>query len=207
MKKANLRLALSSLTFIGILKLLRNVILRLTGNAHFSTPLVPLSGMTVLADDLELAILEATQGSLTSRIKRDKLIASAKSMLTSQANYVRAVSNGDIEMLESSGFELAKMPERAGVPLAPDSITIRATNIATEVEMRWPKREGALGYRVFKTDQAPTDGTVWDYVDFTSRVSFKMRGLESFKPYWFSITSIGAAGESDLSKASMGRAA
>lgn len=207
MKKANIRLALSTLTFIGILKLLRNVILRLTGNAHFATPLVPLPEMTTLADDLDLAILEATNGSLASRIHRDKLIASAKVMLTSQGNYVRAVSNGDVEMLESSGFELAKVPERTGVPLAPDSITVRATNIATEVEMRWPKREGVLGYRVFKTDQPPSDSTVWDYVDFTSRVSFKMRGLDSFKPYWFSVTSIGAAGESDLSKATMGRAA
>ena len=207
MKKANIRLALSTLTFIGILKLLRNVILRLTGNTHFATPLVPLPEMTILADDLDLAILEATNGSLASRIHRDKLLLSAKTMLTSQANYIRAVSNGDVEMLESSGFELAKVPERTGVPLAPDTITVRATNIATEVEMRWPKREGALGYRVFKTDQPPTDTTVWDYVDFTSRVSFKMRGLESFKPYWFSVTSIGAAGESDLSKATMGRAA
>ena len=44
-------------------------------------------------------------------------------------------------------------------------------------------------------------------MDFTSRVSFKVNGLESYKPYWFSVTAIGAAGESDLSKAIMGRAA
>lgn len=207
MKKANIRLALSSLTIIGILKLLRNVIQKLTGNAHFATPIVSLSEMTTVADDLDRAILDATHGSLASRIHRDTLLLTAKTMLTSQANYVRAVSNGDVAMLESSGYDLAKVPERAGVPLAPDKITARATNIATEVEMRWPKREGALGYRVFRTDQPPTDATVWDYVDFTSRVSFKLRGLESFKPYWFSVTSIGAAGESDLSKAVMGRAA
>ena len=205
--KANIKLSLSKLTFIALLDLIRNVIAKLTGNAHFSTPFIPLVDMEGMADKLEAAIEKANKGSELDKRLRNDVVLEVKSMLRAQANYVRAICDGDGTKLLSSGFALAKVPERAGIPLAPDKITARATNIATEVEMRWPKSDGALGYRVFKTDQPPTDATVWDYVDFTSRVSFKLRGLESFKPYWFSVTSIGAAGESDLSKAIMGRAA
>lgn len=40
-----------------------------------------------------------------------------------------------------------------------------------------------------------------------SRSSYVFQGLESYKPYWFSITAIGTAGESDQSKPIPGRAA
>ena len=205
--KANIKLPISQLTFLGLLNLIRNVIAKLTGNAFFATPFIPLADMTIMANRLEAAIERANKGSELDKSVRNDVVAEVQSMLRAQANYVRAICDGDSTKLLSSGFDMAKRPERRAVPLAPDNITIRATNISHEVEMRWPKREGALGYRVFKTDKDPTTNPVWDYVDFTSRVNFKVRGLESYKPYWFSVTAIGAAGESDLSKAIMGRAA
>lgn len=205
--KTNIKLALASLSNLRVLALLRRVIQMLTGNANFPTPLVPLADMELLANKLDDAIAEAKEGSRVSKYQRNTFVAQAKVMLASQADYVRAVSKGDADMLVTSGFDMAKQPEHYGVPSAPVKLTSRATNVSQEVEVRWPKSTGVLGHRVFMTDKDPVTDPVWQYVDFTSRTSFVFTGLESYKPYWFSVTSIGAAGESDLSKPILGRAA
>lgn len=204
--KTNITLALAALSNLRVLALMRQVILKLTGNIFFTAPVVPLDEMTLLADRLDASIKEAKDGSRLSKIERNALVAEAKEMLTAQADYVRAVSRGDAAKLASSGYELAKTPERHGKPSAPEKLTSRATNVSREVEVRWPKSTGVLGHRVFMTDQDPVTNPTWEYVDFTSRTSFVFKGLESYKPYWFSVTSIGAAGESDLSKPILGRA-
>jgi hypothetical protein len=205
--KTNIKLALASLSNLRVLALLRQVVSMLTGNLFFPTPIVPLADMTLLADELEDAIKKAKSGDRVSIAERNILVDQAKEMLTSQADYVRAVSKGNRPMLLSSGFELSKERERYGIPLAPEKLSSRATKLSHEVEVRWPKATGILGHRVFMTDQDPVTNPTWEYVDFTSRTSFVFKGLESYKAYWFSVTSINSAGESELSKPILGRAA
>lgn len=204
--KANIKLALGRISPLHVAALLRNVLAKLTDNPFFANPVIPLEDMRVLADRLDAAIMVAVHGSRLSKIQRDDLLDLAKVMLTAQANYVRAVSKGAPEKLASSGFEPAKAREIYDVPLAPEKLTSRPTDLSQEVKVRWPKSLGAIGYRVFMTDKDPKMNNSWTYVAFTARGSFVFTGLESYKPYWFCVRALGSRGESDMSKPILGRA-
>ncbi|MEO7080548.1 MAG: fibronectin type III domain-containing protein [Flavobacteriales bacterium] len=206
MKRAEIKLAVSAMSFTQVNFLLSYVLSRLTDNPNFPTPVVPLSEMAALHDELTVAISEATNGGGLSRAIRNGLTRKGKEMLSAQANYVRAICNGDPSMLESSGFDLVKERERLGIPVTPEQLTARHTAKSQQVQLKWPRSAGARGYRVFKTDTDPLTEANWEYLDFTTRARFTINGLESFKAYWFCVSALGTAGESDRSKAIQGRA-
>ncbi|MCB9168125.1 MAG: fibronectin type III domain-containing protein [Flavobacteriales bacterium] len=205
--KANIALYLSKLLPAGVLALLRNVVAKMTGNAAFATPLVPLADMTAKADELQAAIEEATFGSRQSKLLRDEILEEAKAMLDAQAGYVRGVCNGEAALLESSGFDLAKPREPIGVPGIPQDMRAGITNRRGELKLRWKSVHGARGYQVWMTDKDPTLEANWQAIGYTTRVTHLVDSLDSFKAYWFCVSAIGTAGEGMQSDPAMGRAA
>ncbi|MCB9194216.1 MAG: fibronectin type III domain-containing protein [Flavobacteriales bacterium] len=205
--KANIALYLSKLLPAGVLALLRNVVAKMTGNAAFPTPLVPLADFTAKADELEVAIEEATDGSRQSKSHRDDILAEAKALLTAQADYVRSVCNGDATLLMSSGFDIARQPEPIGVPGIPQDMRAGITNRRGELKLRWKSVHGARGYQVWMTDKDPTLEANWQAIGYTTRVTHLVDSLDSFKAYWFCVSAIGTAGEGMQSDPAMGRAA
>ena len=189
--KANIRLSLSRLNPVSVLVLLRNVISKMTGNANFPTPKVPLADMTTLADNLSLAIDDANAGSLLAKSKRDDLVHSAKEDLNAQADYVRSICGGDRSMLLSSGFELAKERTPIGIPGVPANLFTRMTGKMGQLEVRFD----------------PELYNSWNAVGSTTRVKHLVTDLESYKAYWFCVSAIGTAGESAQSGPALGRAA
>lgn len=207
MKKNNIKLLLSILRPLGILALLRHVRTAMTTNPNFPEPLVKLADMLLLADELAEAIDRATNGGKLEREKRDKLVAKAKEMLNTQANYVRAMAKGDAEVLVSSGFELQRVPQPLGVPQAPVFKLGRATGRSGELDLRWNAARGVDAFRLHISTEDPAQGGKWEEVSITTKGRFMVTDLESYKAYWFGVTAIGAAGESALSEPLMGRAA
>jgi len=205
--KANIALRLSTLLPPGVLAMLRNVHAKMTGNAAFPTPLVPLADLKTKADALELAIEEATFGSRQSKLLRDELLREAKALLDAQAGYVRGVCNGDATLLESSGFDLARPRTPIGVPGTAQDLRTGVTNRRGELKLRWNSVRGAHGYQVWMTTQDPTTEANWQAIGYTTRVSHLVDNLESFKAYWFCVSAIGAAGEGMSCDPAMGRAA
>ena len=205
--KQNIRLTLSRLNPVAVLMLLRNVISKMTGNPLFATPKVPLADMTLLANELSAAIDLATAGSRQAKLDRNALVKTAKVDLNAQADYVRSICAGDAAMLNSSGFDLTKQPEPAGIPFAPLNVTVRATGKLGELEVRCDRSKGAIGYGVFMTTTDPAEKGPWTLLAYTGRVRYLATGLESYKPYWFCVTATGAAGDSAQSDPALGRAA
>ncbi|HQV37415.1 MAG: fibronectin type III domain-containing protein [Flavobacteriales bacterium] len=205
--KANIRLSLSRLNPVSVLVLLRNVISKMTGNANFPTPKVPLADMTTLADNLSLAIDDANAGSLLAKSKRDDLVHSAKEDLNAQADYVRSICGGDRSMLLSSGFELAKERTPIGIPGVPANLFTRMTGKMGQLEVRFDSVHGAHGYQLWMTDKDPELYNSWNAVGYTTRVKHLVTDLESYKAYWFCVSAIGTAGESAQSGPALGRAA
>ena len=205
--KANIKLSLFELTFVKLLALLRNVVAKMTGNANFTNPAVPLSDMTKLADDLEAAIEDATNGSRQSKLVRNALVQQGRTMLRVQADYVRSVCAGDVVKLESSGFELAKQREPVGIPGTAKDMQALFTNRRGDVELRWRSVYGAHGYQVWMTDKDPAIGANWQAIGYTTRVRHRITDLESLKSYWFCVSAIGTAGEGAQSDPAKGIAA
>jgi len=205
--KANIKLSLYELTFVKLLALLRNVVAKMTGNANFATPAVPLADMTKLADDLEAAIEDATNGSRQSKLVRNALVDQAREQLRIQADYVRSVCAGDVVKLDSSGFELAKQREPIGIPGTAKDLQALFTNRRGEVDLRWKGVYGAYGYQVWMTDKDPAIGANWQAIGYTTRVRHRITDLESLKSYWFCVSAIGTAGEGAQSDPAKGIAA
>ena len=143
--KANIKLSLDRLNFVRLLALIRNVIAKMTGNTNFTTPAVTMAVMQALADAFEAAIEDATNGSRNSKLVRNQLELDVRSMLRTQADYVRSVCSGDAVRLESSGFELAKQREPIGIPGTPQDMVAHFPNLKGQVELRWKIVYGAHG--------------------------------------------------------------
>ena len=205
--KSNIRLNLTALRPVALLALMRNVVAKMTGNANFPTPAVDLADLKAKADALEAAIEAATFGSRQSKLLRNDLEREAKDMLRAQANYVRSVCNGDRSMLDSSGFELARLPEPIGIPGTPEKMEARMTNLRGQVDLRWSSVHGAHGYQVWMTDKDPAVDGAWTAIGYTTRVKHLITDLESYKAYWFCVSAIGTAGEGAQSDPALGRAA
>ncbi|MBS1583302.1 MAG: fibronectin type III domain-containing protein [Bacteroidetes bacterium] len=205
--KANIKLSLSKLRPVVVLALMRNTVAKMTGNADFTTPLVPLADMTTLADDLEQAIEAATNGSRTSKLARNKVLGGCKVALHAQADYVRSVCNGDAAKLAGSGFELAKQPTPIGIPGTAQKMEARITGLQGQLELRWHRVYGARGYQVWMTDQDPAMGKNWQAVGYTTRATHLVTELEPYKAYWFCVSAIGTAGEGAQCDPALGRAA
>jgi len=205
--KANIKLSLFELTFVKLLALLRNVVAKMTGNPNFTTPAVPLGDMKQLADDLEAAIEDATNGSRQSKLVRNALAQQAHTLLRTQADYVRSICAGDAVMLGSSGFELAKQREPIGIPGTSKRMEARMTGLKGDLELRWARVHGAHGYQVWMTDKDPAIEANWQAIGYTTRVRHTVSALESYKAYWFCVSAIGVAGEGAQCDPALGRAA
>lgn len=205
--KAKIKLALYSITAVRLLALLRNVVTKLTGNAFFPSPPVTLAELTTKGDELEAAIAQATEGSKASKGARNAVMAEVKVMLTSVADYVRMVAQGDEVKLLTSGFEMAKRPEPVGIPGTARNMEVRATNGKGILELRWRHVHGAHGYRMWMTDSDPNVEANWQPIGYTTRASHTVTDLESLKAYWFCVSAIGTAGEGRQCDPAMGRAA
>ncbi len=205
--KANIKLSLSMLKPVMLLALLRNVIAKLTGNAFFATPPVKLTDLTVLADNLEAAIEDATNGGRNSKLVRYQLVLEVQNALRTTADYVRMESAGDAVKLDSSGFELAKQRTPVGIPGKPAGMSARMTGLEGQVELKWPSVHGAHGYQVWMTDKDPALHGSWEPIGYTTRVKHMVTDLESYKAYFFCVSAIGSAGEGAQSDPAVGRAA
>ncbi len=205
--KANIKLSLYKLKPVLLLALLRNVVAKMTGNANFATPAVPVADLTALGNAYEAAIEAATFGSRQSKLQRNALTAQVRDQLRKQADYVRSVANGDKAVLESSGFELMRQPEPIGVPGIAKDMQARMTGLKGEVELRWRSVAGAHGYQVWMTDKDPAASSSWQPIGYTTRVSHRITALESYKAYWFCVNAIGSAGAGAQSDPALGRAA
>lgn len=202
-----LKLSLTRLNPLRLLALLMNVIAKMKGNLNFATPAVPLADMETLRDTFAVAIEEATNGSRQSRLKRDDLVVAVQQMLQKQAAYVTSVCGGDRTMLESSGFELANLPEPIEALATPKNLETRMTGLPGEVELVWRSVYGAHGYHVWMNASDPNDEAGWKFMGYTARVRRTLGNLESYKPYWFCVNAVGFATESAKSDPAVGRAA
>ncbi len=198
----------SKLSPLALLALLSNVITKMTGNLNFTTPAVPLLTLQAAKDLLATLIDKARDGSRQDKMQRDDQVKVVRELLRKQAAYVTLTANGDGTILESSGFELAKMPappEKVGQPM---NVVAFPTNFANEVELRHKSVHGAHLYKVYQSSIDPSTGAPdWKLVLETTRNRNVITGLESYKPYWFCVSAMGVKGEGMKSDVVLGRAA
>lgn len=180
---------------IELVALSKHIVTNMTGNANFPTPKIALADITAKANELDVAINIATEGSKSQRIHRDVLFEELVKMLRVQADYIRAECDGNKAMLNSSGYTLSKKPEPIGTLGTTMIKDVVMTGITGQVELKWKSVRGAQLYQVWVTEGDPKDSKSWQVVAATHRVKTKIDNLKSLNIYWFAVSAIGAAGE------------
>lgn len=197
MRKSNIALYLNKLKSEEVLAMMRNVVAKMTGNANFATPAVPLATLTTKADALEKAIEEATFGSRSSKLLRNQLQRESGAMLTMQANYVRATCEGDDVLLDSSGFPLAKPHTPMPPPQAPEDVKLVRTVDEGVLKLQWKAVPGTMVYYV---DMQEEGSTTWTRILTTGRVKHVISDLTTGKEYSFRVQVLGKHGLSAMSE-------
>lgn len=193
--RANIKLSLTRLNPANLFSLATNVVSKMENNTNFSNPLIPLDLITNKSKELSTAITNTQDGNKLSRIIRDEIINELRLLLRTQADYVRSVCRGDASKLISSGFPLAKSPEKPGIPESPIIKDSVMTGIEGQVKLRWTGQKNIRTYQIWMTDKDPENSDDWQIIGSSTRISKLIDNLDSFKVYWFSVSAISSAGE------------
>jgi hypothetical protein len=203
-----IKLGLDRISPAGSLVKTRNLVKKLTGNLAFPTPTPALATVTTACDALEEAInaYDANPGP-GELLDRNLAAESVKGLYTDLGSYVQAVSNGDLEIIKTSGLLVRKSPSPIGELPAPQDLTARTTAYRGRLETSW---KGVRGRSVYELQICTGDTKVeanWSLYALTTKNRHTADGLESDKVYFFRVIARGAAGASPVSDLASAKAA
>lgn len=196
---AKTKLELGKLTVTQKIELARQIVVKMTGNAAFTTPAPALAAITTAATAAETAFNDAASARLTAQQKtlvqntnEDALAA----LLTQLAAYVESASAGDEGKILSAGMGVRAA---RSAPTAPQQVLALA---ATEgdhegtIDLAWDPVAGAVSYSI---ELSTTSGTgPWTVSRVATKSSATVEGpppLTSGQRAWFRVAAVGAAGQ------------
>lgn len=182
----------SKQTPLGLLGQLNFLILQLTGNANFPTPVVTIATLQTLANEFTTLINEAETGDANKRNQRDDKAAEICAALLKLSKYVELESTSRT-MAESSGFTLAKDPAPTPPIQKPVGLQLFDGQNAGEILAKFNKVQGSRAY-IYQISLDPADESKWVTMHGTVRQNL-FTGLESDKRYYVRVAAIGIDGQ------------
>ena len=187
---------LHHLNALGTVVLGRNVVVKMTGNPNFTTPVPGLPAVTTGCNDLETALNTAmaarTASKLATQQVKDKL-AALRALLAQEASYVQTTSNGDAAKIESSGFSVANDPSPIGILPAPEDLELDSNVNPGSMGLRWKNVSGAASYIVERATDSP-EPRVYVGVAAPTVPRTIVNSMTSGQRYWFRVAAVNAAG-------------
>jgi hypothetical protein len=124
-----------------------NVITKMTGNAAFATPAVPLAALTALQGAFHTALAATTQGGTMATASKNNARAALVGALRQEAAYVETTSGGNLTTLLSSGFVQRGTPG-ASTQLAQPVIKSVRNGMSTQLILQVQPVDNARSYEV-----------------------------------------------------------
>ena len=166
------------------------ILTSMTGNPHFPDPVPTLVEVQAAVTNYSDALNAAAGLGRNNVALKNKCRNELQGLLTQLGMYVMLVANGDVAILTSSGFTLAKVPEPAYIT-NPGNVTLSNGVTAGQLVSSVAAVLGARLYFHEICDAPPTDNTVWDRKQ-TSRARFVFTGLIPGKQYWVRVAVTGS---------------
>lgn len=193
----NYRVSLSfrNLSDAGLDEFAANIVVSLTGNGEFPTPLVPLAALTAAQEAFHDAVLAAAQGGtqLTASKNEKRLIL--EDLLRQEASYVQAIALHNLSTLLSSGFQ-ASSTNRTSTQLPAPAIVGLENGLASQLILKMLPVVNAKSYEV----QTKNGGGWTPAGVFTQARSIVLPGLTPGQNYSVQARAIGGStGYSDWS--------
>ena len=124
-----------------------NIVVSLTGNAAYPTPLVPLATLGTAQMAFHDAVLAAALGGLQLTAIKNEKRAALEDLLRQEASYVQALASQNLSMLLSSGFE-ANSTNRTSTQLPAPAIISLENGMAAQLILRMQPVSNAKCYEV-----------------------------------------------------------
>lgn len=179
------------------------ILLKMTGNAFFTTPSPTLAAVLAKLDELLDAITKAEQGSKADKKKRDDVADELIELLLQLGGYVTSVAGNKEQVLLSSGFDL----ESSRIPVGPlgqvQNVRTKTTGVQGEIEIRWKKLRGAYTYQVQMTLTNEVEAS-WKTVATVPRARLLKENVPSMQVHYFRIAGVGTSGQGPWSEIANG---
>ncbi|WP_146161429.1 fibronectin type III domain-containing protein [Mangrovibacterium marinum] len=172
----------------------KSIIQAMDGNVHFPNPVPSLEQLQKLQLNYQQSLVDTIDGTrfdtAVKRNCREKLVDGLRAL----ANYVEAESDGNLEVLASSGFNLKYKPRRIGVLPGAKGFNVRPGSNPGVIELSCQVVPKASFY-LFAYTESPVSGqSVWITVTSSKRKA-RIEGLQSGKRYAFRVAACGTRPE------------
>jgi len=180
----------------GLIAAIQSILVAMTGNASYPTPVPALADITAACTAFVTAVSAVNTGPhgvIVRKQKRAQLVGLVRSL----ALYVQQACNGDPAVLLTSGFPARKTRQPAGPLSAPANLRLARGKISGQLKARCNRvvRAGSYQWR-YATTAAPT---TWTLVDPSLGVSIVLEDLIAGTSYIVQVRAVGSQGPSDWS--------
>ena len=172
-------------------------------NSNFTTPTPALAVVTTARVAFRDAIIAAGDGSRLAHLQKRNARKALHSLMKELAGYVQSVTLGDAEKIKSGAWGYTVKSSPLPVPGTPTGLAPRLTNFKGRVPLKWKGK--ARSFNVWmSTGNNPFK---WELVTTTTKTRYNVDNLTTGTQYWFTVSAVGAAGESTKSDPAIGLAA
>jgi hypothetical protein len=189
---ATVKMGFSGLSVTEQIERTRHLITKMTGNANYTTPKPTLVVVGASADALESAY-NASRGRdknlmIAMRLRRKEML-----YITSQlAAYVQEASEGDEEIILSSGFDVRKRGTPGSVtPGVVYNVRLSDGSTSGKIRAEWNEADNAINYVMMLSDTADFSNMKLDRVFTTTKLRKEFGGLNPGSTYWVKVIALG----------------
>ena len=198
-EKAKVKMGLTTKTTNQLIPYIQNHIEMMTGNPNFTTPQPPAADFLTLFNayqEAALAAINAESAWKDAVAARDQLRTDITAAMTVRGAYVQEASNGNRQVILSSGLGAKNPPTPVTSLAAPTNLRIDLNGEAGLMKIRWDVVPNAKTYAL----QCSRDVTprVWEPLDSGTK-TLVTKTLEVGVTYVFRVAAIGKPGQSNWS--------
>ena len=197
-----IKLGLDRLTDEEKVALIADHIAKMTGNAHFPTPVPPVPDFASSTADYvaKVALIKQLEVQRTAAINaRVELSLEADKALTARAAYVEAASGGDGSIILTSGFALAKphgnVQPSFALPDTPAGLALTRGDHVGVLNAIWHSKKGITW--IVQVCPDPLTEANFRQIAVTSHSTFDLTGLTSGHNYWVRVAAVKSGVQGD----------
>lgn len=166
----------------------QTIVVAMTGNANFPTPVPALTVISTAITDYQGSMTAAASGDHTAIEIKNQKREELEGLLQQLGLYVESKSGDNAAILLSSGFKISKDPAPVGALPKPTDFKVMPSGKG-EVKLAMHKIEGA---RIYQFEYKLTTATEWK-INVHTKTKLLLTGLESGKEYNFRVVAVGAS--------------